>query len=70
MLLLRDFSLRNLLINVLVKGFFSGIHRKRGLPFLLNRYRKRKIFAIALVIIIVAIIAVSNFIWNIEIRRS
>ena len=43
------------------------INKKSGLPFLLNKYRKRKIFAIALGIIIVAIVAISNFIWNIEI---
>ena len=43
------------------------IQRKRGLPFLLNRYRKRKFFAIALVLITASIITVSNFIWNIEI---
>lgn len=40
---------------------------KKGLPFLLNRYRKRKIFALTLGFIIVAIIGISNFIWNIEI---
>lgn len=45
------------------------ITKKKGLPFLLNRYRKRKIFLAALVVITVAIITVSNFIWNIEIRR-
>lgn len=43
------------------------IRKKRGLPFILNRYRKRKIFAGALVLIVLAIIAVSNFVWNIEI---
>lgn len=43
------------------------INRKNGLPFLLNRYRKRKFFAICLLMIIAMIIAVSNFIWNIEI---
>ncbi len=43
------------------------INKKSGLPFLLNKYRKRKIFVIALGAIIVAIMAVSNFIWNIEI---
>ena len=32
-----------------------------------NRYKKRKIFAIALVSIICVIIYLSNFIWNIEI---
>ena len=43
------------------------IKKKSGLPFLLNRYRKRKFFAVALGVIIVSIITVSNFIWNIEI---
>ena len=43
------------------------ISKKKGLPFLLNRYRKRKIFAITLGIIMIGIIAVSNFLWNIEI---
>lgn len=43
------------------------ISRKRGLPFLLNRYRKRKIFAFSLGIIIIGIVMVSNFIWNIDI---
>lgn len=44
------------------------IKRKRGLPFLLNKYRKRKIFALTLLIILVAIISVSQFIWNIEVQ--
>ena len=43
------------------------INSKNGLPFLLNRYRKRKFFVIALGVIICAIIATSNFLWNIEI---
>lgn len=43
------------------------IQRKSCLPFLFNRYKKRKIFAIALVSIICVIIYLSNFIWNIEI---
>lgn len=46
------------------------ITKKRGLPFLLNRYRKRKIFALTLVLIVASIITVSNFIWNIEISRN
>lgn len=44
------------------------INRKRGIPFLLNRYRKRKIFALLLVIVIILIMASSNFIWNVEIQ--
>ncbi len=47
----------------------TKINKKRGLPFIINRYRKRKMFAVALVLITVAIFTVSNFIWNIEIKR-
>lgn len=43
------------------------IQRKRGLPFLLNRYKKRKIFVISLAIILLLIFGTSNFVWNIEI---
>lgn len=43
------------------------IQRKRGLPFLLNKYKKRKIFAISLAMILLLIFATSNFVWNIEI---
>ena len=45
------------------------INKKSGLPFVLNRYRKRKIFGIALIFIMIIIISMSNFIWNIEVRR-
>ena len=44
------------------------IEHKKGLPFLLHRYRKRKIFAATLGVIVFAIVAISNFIWNIEIK--
>lgn len=43
------------------------INNKNGLPFLLNKYRKRKVFAGTLIFIILVIIVVSNFIWNIQI---
>ena len=43
------------------------IQRKRGLPFLLNKYKKRKIFAISLAVILLLIFGTSNFVWNIEI---
>ena len=43
------------------------INKKNGLPFLLNKYRKRKFFAICLACSIAIIITISNFIWNIEI---
>lgn len=45
------------------------INRKKGLPFIVNRYRKRKVFVFALTAIVLGIIAISNFIWNIEIIR-
>jgi len=44
------------------------IEKKRGIPFLLNRYRKRKAFLICLIIILIALYASSNYIWNIEIQ--
>lgn len=44
-----------------------SIKQKKGLPFIFNRYRKRKIFFFSLILIIVTIISLSNFIWNIEI---
>lgn len=43
------------------------IKKKRGFPFLLNRYRKRKIFAIFLILVIILIGMSSNYVWNIEI---
>lgn len=46
------------------------IIRKRGIPFILNRYRKRKIFAVLLLILISIIIVSSNYIWNVEIQIS
>ena len=46
------------------------IERKRGLPFLMNRYRKRKIFAVLLVIVAILMFVTSKFIWNIEIEGT
>ena len=46
------------------------IKEKRGLPFILNRYRKRKIFVISLLIMLLSLIALSKFIWNIEITGN
>lgn len=43
------------------------ILRKRGIPFLFNKYRKRKIFFSFLILIIITLGISSNFIWNIEI---
>lgn len=44
-----------------------NIENKRGLPFLLHRYRKRKIFLVLLAVLILGLIVTSNFIWNVEV---
>ena len=44
-----------------------SIKQKKGLPFIFNRYRKRKIFFFSLILIIVTIVSLSNFVWNIEV---
>ena len=41
---------------------------KRGVPFLMNKYKKRKIFGIFLLTIILCIIVLSKFVWNIEVK--
>ena len=43
------------------------IESKKGLPFLLHKYKKRKIFALFLILIIFLVFLSSNFVWNIEI---
>lgn len=44
------------------------IEGKKGLPFLMNRYRKRKIFFILLLLILICMIVTSRFVWNIEVE--
>lgn len=46
------------------------IEKKKGLPFLLNRYKKRKIFIGLLIAILMTIFLLSNFVWNIEITGN
>ena len=72
----------NILLNIEVKSLKQiivlakkvkckvKIKNKKGLPFILNKYKKRKIFAISLIIIVILIAISSNFIWNIEIRQE
>ena len=43
------------------------ILKKRGFPFLFNKYRKRKIFFVFLLIIIILLAITSNFVWNIDV---
>lgn len=47
-----------------------AINRKNGLPFVLKKYKKRKIFAIALLVIAIFCFIVTRFIWNIEISGT
>jgi len=44
------------------------INAKKGMPFIFNRYKKRKIFLIMLLIVILFMYILSNFIWNIELE--
>lgn len=46
------------------------IEGKKGIPFLMNRYRKRKIFFILLAIIIISMYGTSKFVWNIEVEGT
>lgn len=43
------------------------ITAKKGVPFFLHRYKKRKLFAIFLILIVLSILTLSQFIWNIDI---
>lgn len=44
------------------------ITAKKGLPFIFEKYKKRKLFLFFLVLIIIGLVVMSNFIWNIEIE--
>lgn len=46
------------------------IEGKKGIPFVMYKYRKRKIFLILLLIILMMLIISSNFIWNIQIEGN
>ena len=46
------------------------IRNKKGIPFILHKYKKRKIFFLLFALIIITIIILSNFIWNIEITGN
>lgn len=43
------------------------IKNKKGMPFLLHRYKKRKIFLILLLLVLIIIGLSSNFVWNVDI---
>ena len=44
------------------------ISSKKGLPFLLHKYKKRKIFAITCMVIAILIFGLTRFVWNVEIN--
>lgn len=46
------------------------IEQKKGMPFFLYRYKKRKLFVLGLLVILFSIFLLSNFIWNIEIKGA
>lgn len=43
------------------------IKEKKGLPFVFNKYKKRKIFLVMTIIILICMSILSKFIWNIDI---
>lgn len=44
------------------------ILNKKGLPFLMHRYKKRKIFLITIIILLIVLLTISKFVWNIRIE--
>ena len=46
------------------------IKKRKGIPFLINRYKKRKVFLILLFILVFLSILSSNFVWNVEIKEE
>ncbi len=46
------------------------IEKKKGIPFFINRYRKRKIFAVAILAIAIFIFVLTKFVWNIEVQGN
>jgi len=50
----------------------TGVHikiiKKHGLPFLLSRYKKRKLFLVGLILFVVFLTVINQFIWKIEIK--
>ena len=41
---------------------------KKGFPFLLHRYKKRKIFFLLIILVIISMFVISKFVWNINIE--
>lgn len=46
------------------------IKRKKGIPFIIKKYKNRKVFIFLFFILVLSIFALSNFVWNIEIEGN
>ena len=46
------------------------IRNKRGVPFLLHKYKKRKIFFILLMLVVILSYLSSYFVWNVDIKEE
>ena len=46
------------------------IVKKKGLPFIIHKYRRRKTFVVVFAFVITVMIIASNYIWNIEIAGN
>ncbi len=68
-----------LYLNIGIEDFYKAVKiakklkckikiiRKKGIPFVINKYKKRKVFLVTLAVIILLIGISTNFIWNISI---
>lgn len=46
------------------------IKTKKGLPFIFNKYKRRKVFFVFLFLLVLSIISLSNFVWNIDVTGN
>lgn len=46
------------------------VKSQRGIPFLIEKYKKRKTFFIALLVLAISLLTLSKFVWNIEITGT
>ena len=44
------------------------IESKKGMPFFINKHKKRKVFLFLLIALIVLVMLSSNYVWNVEIQ--
>lgn len=51
-------------------GCKMKVKSKNGLPFIVKKYKKRKIFFILLVVVFIVIYMLSKFVWNIQIEGN